>query len=290
MADSRSKSSPAETILYLRPQSDGAIAALDLDDNKLYQDTVAPPAKPTDLPLDGFSENRPASHLSSNDVGHNSVSRETTPGLDTVCPRVFRLGFDLIKLINNPSARGFTFGSKPDSDAQVRYHVNKPRDKDRDYFRIHYNFNSGALSITAIDMIRLGSILLGKNESLLLMAGTSIHCGKDFEFTVEFPDLSSCATEHARNYQEYAEKLGIPDAQYLPTPRAELSPIGAEHRSMAVLGKGASGEVHKALNIKYGTQVAIKILSEGGEREMNEINIMSDLCHVSPFVIFDVVY
>ena len=284
MADSRSKSSPAKTILYLRPQRDEAIAALDLDDNKLYQDTVAPPAEPTDLPLDGFSENQLTSHLSSNDIGHNSVSRETTPGLYTICPRVFRLGFDLIDLINNPSARGFTFGSRPDSNAKLRYYVDKPRDKNRDYFRIHYNFNSGALLITAIDKIRIGSVLLGKNESLLLMAGTSIHCGGVFEFTVEFPDLSSCAKEHARNYQEYAAKLGIPDAQYLPTPRSEFPPIGAEHRSLAILGKGAFGEVHKALNIKDGKQVAIKILSEGGEREMNEVNIMSDLCHVSPLV------
>ena len=116
------------------------------------------------------------------------------------------------------------------------------------------------------------------------MAGTSIHCGRVFEFTVEFSDLGSCAKEHARNYQEYAAKLGIFDAQYLPTPRSEFPPIGAEHRSLAILGKGAFEEVHKALNIKDGKQVAIKILSEGGEREMNEVNIMSNLCHVSPFV------
>ena len=57
MADSRSKSSLAETILNLRPQRDEAIAALDLNDNKLYQDTVAPPSEPTNIPLDGFSEN-----------------------------------------------------------------------------------------------------------------------------------------------------------------------------------------------------------------------------------------
>ena len=52
MANSRSRNSPAKTILYLRPQGDKAIAALDLNDNKLYQDTVVPPSQPTDIPLD----------------------------------------------------------------------------------------------------------------------------------------------------------------------------------------------------------------------------------------------
>ncbi len=91
------------------------------------------------------------------------------------------------------------------------------------------------------------------------MVGTSIQCGGEFEFMVEFPDLSNCTEEHEQNYQAYATKLGFPDAQYLPTPQAEYPPIGVEHRSVAVLGKGAFGEVHRALKNKTADSVAIKI-------------------------------
>ena len=190
--------------------------------------------------------------------------------------------------MKSPSARGFTFGSGPDSNVRLPYYVNKSKDKNRNYFRIHYNFNSGALLITAIAKIRIGHAVLGKNESLLLMAGVSIECGGGFEFIVEFPDLRSCAKEHERNYQEYAAKLGIPDAQYMATPLDEDIPIGREHRSKAILGKGAFGEVHKAVNNKTGDQFAIKILSEGGEREMKEVNIMSKLYHVSLYMLCSV--
>ena len=281
MADSRNKNISAQTILHLRPQKDEAIAVLDLDENKLYRLEVAPPPEPTDIPLDGISEVPGISYLSSHETGHDSVSRETTPGLYATCPRVFRLGFDSLE---TPSIRGFTFGSGPDSAVKLPYYSKKRHDKNRNYFRIHYNFKSGALMITAIDTIRIGSAVLSKHESLLLMANTSIHCGGVFEFAVEFPDLSKCAEEHERNYQEYAAKFGITDAQYLPTPGYEYPPIGAEHRSLAVLGRGAFGEVHKALNTKDGELYAIKILSEGEEQAIKEVNIMSKFRHVSLFV------
>ncbi|TAQ90811.1 hypothetical protein B7494_g882 [Chlorociboria aeruginascens] len=275
MANSRTGNRLAQTILYLRPQSSEAIAALDLADNRLYQDIVTPPSEPTDLPLDGFSKNRPTRPPSSHDSNHNSVS-----SLYPICPRVFKLDFDMIDV----SAQGFIFGSSPDSIVKLRYDANTSRDKGRDYFRIHYNFTSGALLITAIDKIRIGLASLKPIQSLLLMARTSIFCAGVFEFSVEFPDLSSCAKQHVQNYQEYAAKLGIFNAQYLPTPRPESLSIGAEHKSLAILGEGAFGQVHKAINIKDGKKVAIKILSEGGEREMNEVNIISNLDHVSSLV------
>lgn len=93
--------------------------------------------------------------------------------------------------------------------------------------------------------------------------------------------LNNCAKEHEQNYQEYAARLGYRDARYIATSPEELPAIGAEHKSKAVLGKGAFGEVHLALHAKTATAVAIKILHVSGDSEMNEIKIMSKICHVS---------
>jgi hypothetical protein len=265
---------PAQTILYLRPQKQ-AIAALDLEANEPYRDTVAPPPEPTDIPLEGFT---PTSHLSPHD-GHAGVSRESSPGLYPICPSVFRLGF---KSVKPPSARGFTVGSGPDSNVKLPYYGEKDIDEVY-YFRIHYTFDSGALLITAMDKIIIGGAHLRPGQSLLPTAGNKIECGGVFEFIVEFPDLSNCVKEHEQNYLEYATKLGIPDAQYMPTPLNEEQPIGIEHRSKAILGKGVFGEVHKAVNTKNGKVSAIKILA--GKNELKEVNILSKLCHVSLFVL-----
>ena len=276
-----SENSPAQTILYLRPQTAEGIEVLDILANEPYVREVAPPPEPVDVPLGEIPNLFPTTHLSPYNnalYDHDRISRESSPGLYSICPRVFRLGF---KSIDPPSPRGFEIGCGPTSDVKVPYYSKKSsKNPLRAYFRIHYNFNSGALLITALDEIKVGSAVLKKNEPLLLMAGTIIHCGGEFEFVVELPDISNCAEEHEQNYQKYAAKLGFPDAQYLPTPQAEYSPIGAEHRSVVVLGKGAFGEVHKALHTKTAAQFAIKILSGEGENEMKEVNIMSRLCHV----------
>ncbi|KAF1993295.1 kinase-like protein, partial [Amniculicola lignicola CBS 123094] len=274
MADS--ENSKAQTILYLRPQTAKDIELLDIPDNEPYRFEVAPPSEPTDIPLGVISELSPTTHLSPYDnTPHDDgrVSRESTPGLYPISRGVIRLGFDSIE---KPAARGFEIGFGPSSDVKVPYYGRNPNEA---YFRIHYNFNSGALLITALDSMIVGSARLSKQESLLLMAGASIRCGGAFSFVVEFPDLGNCAEEHERNYQEYTAKIGIPDAQYMETPRSEYPPIGAEHRSVATLGKGAFGEVHKALNNKTGEAFAIKILRGEGESEMKEVNIMSSLCH-----------
>ena len=70
--------------------------------------------------------------------------------------------------------------------------------------------------------------------------------------------------------REYATEVGFPHATYLESSREELPPIGVEHRSKAVLGKGTFGEVHKALNIRDGEGFVIKVRSGGGESEMKE--------------------
>jgi hypothetical protein len=280
---SNSDNSVSQTILYLRPQTPEAIEVLDILANEPYRIEVALPPEPVDIPLGEIPDLFPMTHLSpySNNVhDHGRVSRESTPGLYPISPKVLRLGFDSTK---KPSPRGFEFGSEPSSsDVKIPYYSKNPsKNSIKAYFRIHYNFSSGALLITALDQIKIGSAPLRKHSSILLMAGTSIHCGREFEFTVEFPDVSNCVEEHELNYQKYAAELGFSDAQYLLTPRSEFSPIGAEHRSVAILGVGSFGEVHKALNTKTAKQVAIKILNGGGEREMNEVNVMSRLCHVS---------
>lgn len=274
----KSEKSVAQTILYLRPQRAG-IEVLDILANALYVYKVAPPAEPVDIPLGGILDSFPANHFALTNTLHSSgrESRESTPGLYPVSERVLRIGFDTIE---EPSARGFEFGSRPNSHVKVPYHGKNPVEAEA-YFRIHYNFNSGALLLTALDTIKIGSARLKDQQSLLLMAGTSIQCGGDFEFIVEFPDTSNCAREYEQNYQKYAAKAGFPNAPYLESSLENLPPIGVEHRSKAILGKGAFGEVHKALNIKDGQAFAIKVLSGEGQSEMKEVNIMSRLFHVS---------
>ena len=121
-----------------------------------------------------------------------------------------------------------------------------------------------------------------EQQSLFFMNGTRIHCGREFEFTVEFPDFSNCAKKHEQNYQKYAVDFGISDARYLPIFRAEYQPIGVEHKNVVIYKKKKGyGTVHKALNNKTARFFAIKILDGGGESEMKEVNILSRLCPVN---------
>jgi hypothetical protein len=211
MADS--EDSLAQTILYLRPQRSEAVEVLDILANEPYVFKVAPPPEPVDIPLGEIPDLFFTSYLSPYDnasLDHGKVSRKSSPGLYSICPRVLRLGFESIDLL---SPEGFTFGSGPTSNVKVPYYSKNPsKDPLKAYFRIYYNFNSGALLITALDKIKVGSARLKKKQSLLFMANTRIQCGNEFEFTVESPDISNCAKEHERNYQKYAVKLGFPDA------------------------------------------------------------------------------
>ena len=282
MADSKDVAEVAQTIVYLRPHNPETISLLDRDDNELFQYTLGPPPKPTNQPLEEISDNRDTSHPVVPDVDPDDASRETTPGFYSPCPKVFRLRFDSTE---KPSPSGFKFGSGPNSKSRVKvpYYRNKRKDGNLDYFRVHYNFNSGALLITAIDGIQVGSLNLMMNQSLLLMPNTNIKCGGIFDFIVEFPNLSDCIEEHEHNYLQYAAKLGILDAQYVPTPVADDMLIGHEHLSKGILGKGAFGEVHKAIDMNEGQLFAIKILKNGGEAEMREVDIMCQIAVVSGF-------
>ena len=274
MADS--DISVAKTIVYLRPQATAADDVLDITANERYVIDLEPPPEPVDLPVEGIPDPLPATHLTYPSNQNGGGSRQGTPGLYSVSRRVLRLAFDSIE---QPSARGFEFGNRPNSDVKVPYY-SRSENKNRAYFRLHYNFNSGALLITALTTIIVGCAHLYEQRSLLLMADTIIRCGGEFEFRVEFPDVSSCAEEYERNYQAYATKVGFPDAPYVESSREDLLPIGKEHRSKAILGRGTSGEVHKALNIKDGRACAIKVLNGGGIDAMNEVELMENLDHV----------
>ena len=279
----------AQTIAYLRPQTPETIAALDRDDNMPWQYTVSIPSKPTNAPLEGTLDNRTACQLLVPDVELGDASRETTPGFYSPSSRVFRLRFDYTQ---DPSPRGFVFGSDSGSNVKVPYYGKKGKrsnqNSDLEYFKIHYNFSSGALLVTTLDKMRVGSVILEPNQSLLVMASMLIECGGCFQFLVEFPDFIGCAMEHEKNYFQYAAKLGVSNAQYMPTPSADDALIGHEHLSKAVLGKGTFGEVHKAINIKDGKKFAIKILKNGSDAEVKEVRIMSRLRHVSSFVRFPI--
>ncbi|KAL9030608.1 MAG: hypothetical protein Q9196_001289 [Gyalolechia fulgens] len=112
-----------------------------------------------------------------------------------------------------------------------------------------------------METIRIGATRLTKDQSLLLMAGTSIHCSNRLDIIVEFPELSRCGDQHEYNYRDYVERLGVPDAPYLTTLRDDDPPIGLLHKSIAILGGGSFGVVHKAIHVRTGTLYAIKLLS-----------------------------
>ncbi|KAL8937412.1 MAG: hypothetical protein Q9211_003699 [Gyalolechia sp. 1 TL-2023] len=73
-----------EGIVYLRPQTDEAIAILDLDENEIYQKTVAPPPEPSDIPLGGIPGPAPSSHLP---IIADELNRGSTPDPYAVHPR-----------------------------------------------------------------------------------------------------------------------------------------------------------------------------------------------------------
>ena len=58
-----------------------------------------------------------------------------------------------------------------------------------------------------------------------------------------------------------------------------------EHKSKAILGKGAYGEVHLAWNTKTGAAFAIKKLSGRRVDAMKEVNIISRLSHIYYFIL-----
>ena len=268
----------SQDIVYLRPQTEEAIAILDIQSNEHFVRSRPPPPELCDTPLEGI----PASHFSLHTTHepNSNLSRESTPGPYSIHPRVLRLAFDTETI---HTARGYYFGALSDCQIQMPYRDN--RSGNGCYFCIHYNFNSGALLIVAMSKIRVGSTTLEKDESLLLMADTVIDCGgRAFQFMVEFPDLSQCAATHERNYEDYVAKFNLQNVLYMATSRERDPPIGYLHRSKAVLGHGTYGEVHKAVHIHTGELCAIKMLPDKDEQDtLREVKVLSGLSHVNYF-------
>lgn len=284
-----SESSVAQTIVYLRPQRESrdAIEVMKDSDNLRYVSEVAPPPKPVDIPLDENVDSSLISSLSphyNTSLDHGEASGKNSPGLYELSRTVIRLEFTTGP---KPPLLDFEFGAGEKSLIKIPFFSKYPEENPTSaYFRIHYNFDSGALLITSLEKILVGSAQLVKEESLLLMPSSIIHFGGKFSFAVEFPDISDCTEEHEQNYKKYATDLGFPNAQYIPTSQQDYQPIGVEHKSVTVLGKGGFGEVHKALTVSGGRNVAIKILTGTGEDEMREVNVMSRLSHVSCTMLF----
>lgn len=265
----------ANTIVYLRPCGHQAVAALDYKDNKRYVRPVAPPPKPTDKRPEGFSRSSVAEHDS------NGKLREGTDGPSDDRRPVFRLGFDSIQ---KRLVAGFVFGSSANSDIHIP--SNQLFEKE-DAFRIHYNFESGALLVTAIQELKVGNTRLKNTDSLVLLPNNDIeYRGPEDRYIVEFPDTNQCAEQHKSNYREYVERLGFPNTPYMTTSNNEtLAFIGFNYRSKGLLGTGAYGSVQKAVHIETGAAVAIKELhgeqDKSQRNQWKEVEIMQRLSHVS---------
>lgn len=273
----------SNTILYLRPRTTQAAVALALGPNQHLVETIAPPRNLGGLRSDqlrDLQEDASGSYGRSSDIVY-------------VNTRVLRLGF------NSPqknARKGFLVGTESDSDIVIPYlHDQGYRSAvGLSYFRIRYNFKSGALMIMAMQSIHIGVSFLFRGQALVLTTGMIITCGgDDYQYTLEFPDLTQCTTQHENNYRRYVEKLGLTDALYMATSHKEDPHIGLNHRVKARLGKGGCGIVYKAVNVHTGALVAIKKIGKDPEDkpvtdQLNEVKILSNLHHVSPHTTMEV--
>ena len=137
----------SKSIVFLRPQTKQAITVLDNNNNnKKFTRIIISLPELCDTRIKEISERVPTTYLSPyiNYKSENSLSRESTPGLYFIYPRVLWLGFNT-EIIH--TAYGYCFGSLSDCDVHMAYYNRLSQEC---YFRIHYNFNSGALLITAM--------------------------------------------------------------------------------------------------------------------------------------------
>lgn len=195
----------------------------------------------------------------------------------------FALGLTLLK--SNLAEYLLVFGSTPSADVQMPY-VTEDVIKQDDLFRIHYNFTSGALLITALSPLWSRESRLKKDVSFLLMANIVIeYGGADFQYTVEFPDLNIFGIKHEQNCRKYVHRLELSSAPYMATSYDEDMPlISFDCRSKTILGRGSYGEVHKAVHIQTGAAVAIKRLDSkvsSIENSWKEVKILKRLSHES---------
>lgn len=247
-----------QTIVFLRPSNNEAIAVINAEDNRPYRVEVDPPEKPSDQQPRDISDREVTS------------PGESESGCNPPFPSVLRLGFDSIE---PPSLAGFTFGSLSGCNIKL------PLSPTKIGFTIHYVFKSGALMVTASTMIMVGDTSIQKRQSLLLMHNTLLKCAT-MKFTVEFPEMKDRLQAHKENYQHYSKRLHVNDARYM-LPSC-LDTLSIKHyKSMAVLGKGGFGTVHLALNSKTGELVAMKMITNSNTSDMKEIETMRNLHHVS---------
>ena len=278
-----------QTIFFLRPTNQEALAVLNATENDLNRFEVAPPNKPTDQPLGKIIDKDSTSSQESGEQmpgvapqaqnPSNSVSSETSDVILLNHPFAFRFGFDSVE---NPSREGFTFGCMPQCNVQLGSSTGRQ-------FRIHYAFKSGALLITADMPVLVGGIRLSKSRSLVLMSDTIITypCEADISFFVEFPDISHCVDLHRENYRRYSMRCGVKNFSYERTFTQEQ--IIHNHRYLMPIGTGGFGTVYKAINLQNGRKVALKV-TQGEPTIMKEVEIMQKLRHVRQNLLISSMY
>ena len=244
----------SNTIVYLRPRSVEAIRALDDPRNSDLVWKITPHD-----PMAGLS---------------NSFALH---------PRVFRLGFNSEQ---KQASEGFLVGTGSDSDIFLPNHGDIPAPHPGN-FRIHYNFQSGALLVTALGRLRIGATFLQRQQSLVLMAGTDIECDiPALLYMFEFPDLGQYAADHEANYRAYVGWLGIPNALYMAASRSEEPLLDGVYKRICGLGRGGFGTVLKAVNNRTGALYAIKQIPDKDNTKLREYRekekaIIDQLHHVS---------
>ena len=120
-------------------------------------------------------------------------------------------------------------------------------------------------------------------QSLLLMTGTDIECGRPaLRYMFELPDLGQYAADHETNYRTYVNWLGIPNAPYMATSRLEGPFLGDGYRSICELGRGGFATVHKAVNTRTVALCAIKKIPDKNNKKYREsIERMRELLQIS---------
>lgn len=273
-----------QTIVFLRPNNQEAIAVLNATENDLYRFEVAPPNNPTNQQLGKiFDEDSTSLDDSEEQLlekmsvvapqAHNpssSVSTEASGINIQRHPFAFRFGFDSVE---KPSREGFSFGDTPECNVQLLTPTAQR------HFWIHYAFKSGALLVTADMPIWVGQTLLSRSQSLVLMPDTTILCqsNADISFLVEFPDINHCVDLHRENYRQYSMRCGVKRFSYMPTLTG--GHVFKNHLCLGILGTGGFGTVQEAVNLSNGRRVALKI-TWGQPNIMKEVEIMQGLRHV----------
>lgn len=291
-----------QTIVFLRPLNEDAIAVLNDPENVPYRVEIGPRERPSDQQSGYVSDGEGASPGKPKDPWDQlsgDISRDKAAPLGEPDGQLLGESFDVtlqspldgtfcksscevvrssaLRLgcgsIEPPSRAGFTFGGNPGCSIMLPFSLRK-----RD-FTIHYNLESGALMVTAKSKVKIGGTVIQKGKSLLLMRNTILDC-LIMKFSVEFPDISRCLQAHKDNCKRYSERLDVKDARYMQTSIDPRVSIG-KYQSADTLGHGGFGTVHLAVDKHTGAPVAMKMITkESKTSDMREIETMKNLHHV----------